>query len=55
MIALVFGVMSAAQRSGEGRKPSCENVCNEMGVIPSIVRDILSPKFSPLILLVESN
>ena len=41
-IALVFGVISLAQRSGEGKKPSFASVCNKIGFMPSIVRVILS-------------
>ena len=42
-IAFVFGVINSAQRSGEGKKPSFGAVCNNTGLIPSIVRVILSP------------
>ena len=41
IIALVFGVMSSAQRSGEGKKFSFAYVCNSTGWIPSIVNVIL--------------
>ncbi len=41
-IAFVFGVISSAQRSGDGMKPSFAYVCSKTGLIPSIVRVILS-------------
>ena len=40
-IALVFGVIRAAQRSGDGKKPSFADVWRKTGFAPSIVRVIL--------------
>lgn len=40
-IALVFGVISLAQRSRDGTKPSSGYVCRATGFTPSIVNVIL--------------